>query len=242
MAAPLRSPRRWPAAARPPASPGPPLGLCLGRHPELGQGARAGGLHGPRGDAEVAGDDRLGQVEQVAQHDHRALPGGQGRQRAGHPLAERDLVGDVGAGRMVGQLAGRVLLELPPPAVGHVVDQGPPDVGEGVVAAHPRPGRVGPHQRRLDRVLGRVPVAGQQVGGVPQAGRAGRGELDELLVTACQGRPFLSGVRGSFPREIRSRSCLYGRRAQKVADRTAQLFCWPPVSSAVGLIVTRRSI
>ena len=40
----------------------------------------------------------------------------------------------------------------------------------GTLAAHPRPGRVGPDQRRLHRVLGRVPVAGQQVGGLPQSG------------------------------------------------------------------------
>ena len=53
------------------------------------------GLDGADRDAEHVGDDAVGLVVEVAQHEHRALPWGQPHQRVGDGEAGRGAVGGI---------------------------------------------------------------------------------------------------------------------------------------------------
>src|SRR6185437_6543756 len=99
------------------------------------------------------------------------------------------------------------------PAVGEVVDEYLARVGVGVVAADARPGGVGAGERGLGGVLGAVPVAGQQVRGVPQAPVASPRELGEVLICACQFRPLRFRPAGCFPAGRLSRGRLTAGKA-----------------------------
>jgi hypothetical protein len=97
-------------------------------------------------------------------------------------VAQRHLVGRVGAALLFWQVADRVLAQPAAPAVGDVVDEYLARVGVGVVTANARPRGIGADQGGLRGVLRGVPVAGKQVRGVPESPVARPREFGEVFV------------------------------------------------------------
>ena len=138
----------------------------------------------------------LGQVLEVAQHQHRPLPAGQPAQRLPQPVPFVDSGVRIVAGRRLGQLRRRPLAEPAPlPPRGVRVDQDPADV-RFRVAVDPSPRLPGPGQRGLQQVLGGAPVVGQQVRGPQQPRGPGDDELVETFGCLSRQRPSLRSVPG----------------------------------------------
>lgn len=120
------------------------------------------------------------QVLEVAQHDHRALPRGQGPQRLKDGDAAQGRLRTVRRGRADLGHRRRRWLAAPPRDVRVV--QRPAHVRLGIAVANPRPVLVRLRQRRLQQVLGEVVVAGEQVRRPGQRRAAGAHEVPEVVI------------------------------------------------------------
>ncbi|CAG7601405.1 Putative ECF subfamily RNA polymerase sigma factor [Actinacidiphila bryophytorum] len=173
------------------------------------QGAPDAALDRADADAEDVGDLRVGAALVVAEHQHGALLLGQPGERLPEDGAQFGAAHLVGVADRLGQLLGRVLVELAaPPGADVQVGHGAPQVAaDGRLVADPVPCAVRGEQRALQQVLGREAVTGEVVRGRVEGGAAlldVRGEL-RLRVRGGglrrRGRGGLqrSDVRGPLP-------------------------------------------